>query len=380
MQHRLWLGWGGSDRAPAQRQGGAYVIGVLPGEGIGPEVIAAALIVLRAVESAGGARFDLRFGGAIGLEAERAGGQWLSPEVHDFCRAVFDAGGAVLTGPGGGRFVYDLRRRLDLFCKLNPIVIPPELAAVGRLRPDHVEGTDILVVRDNAEGIYQGEWHETRSPGGERTAHHRFAYREQNVERILRVAFRLAQQRQGHLTVVTKPAGLPAVSRLWHDCAARIGGEGEVTWRILEIDYAAYALLQHPQQFDVIVTSNLFGDILSDLGGVLLGSRGLCFGGSFAADGAAVYQTNHGAARDLAGTDQANPAGQIFSLAMLLRESFGLLAEAESIERAVADVWRSGCWTADLARDSVRVLGTQDFARHVAAAYLEIAAPSLQPA
>ena len=371
---------------PASRVGGTCVVGVLRGEGIGPEVIDAALVVLRAVASYSSAQFDLRFGGAIGQEAERLSGQALSEEVITFCREVFAANGAVLAGPGGGRFVYDLRRTFDLFCKINPIVVSQELnqqpAPPDGSQPPNI---DIVVVRENLGGVYQGEWDETVSSDHERIAHHRLTYRQTQVTRILGVAARIAQQRKAALTVVTKIAGLPSISRLWHDCAAKIADEAEVAWSVAEIDYAAYLMVQHPQQLEVVVTPNLFGDILSDLGGVLLGSRGLCFGGNFASDGTAVYQTNHGGARDLAGADRANPVGQIFSLAMMLRESFGLTAEAAWIERAVRDVWRAGWGTADFPRRAagalgIKILGTKAFAKRVAEAVTQIATLDVQSA
>jgi 3-isopropylmalate dehydrogenase len=141
----------------------------------------------------------------------------------------------------------------------------------------------------------------------------------------------------------------------------------------LEIDNAAFQLIQNPRQFDVVVTSNLFGDVLADLGGVLLGSRGMCYGGSFAESGAAVYQTNHGAARELAGTDRANPVGQIMSLAMLLRESFDLNREAGLIEAAIADVWRQGLRTDDLAEAGCRLVGTREMGESVADAVRRLA-------
>jgi 3-isopropylmalate dehydrogenase len=140
------------------------------------------------------------------------------------------------------------------------------------------------------------------------------------------------------------------------------------------VDLAAYRLLQHPRELDVVVAPNLFGDVLADLGGVLLGSRGLSFSGNFAAGGASVYQTNHGAAHDLAGKDRANPVGQVLSLAMLLRESFGLAAEAALVERAVAEVYRLGFRTDDVAEAGCRAIGTREMAERIAAAVLDLAA------
>jgi 3-isopropylmalate dehydrogenase len=173
--------------------------------------------------------------------------------------------------------------------------------------------------------------------------------------------------------LVVKPGGVPTISNLWSVCAREVASDFAVNIRELEIDNAAYQLVQDPHQFDVIVSPNLFGDILSDLGGVLLGSRGLCYGASFSCNKAAVYQTNHGAAHDLASTNRANPVGQIFSLAMMLRESFGLSEAADLIDAAVSEVWRQGWRTEDLSQTGCRVLGTREMATHVAESVVRLA-------
>ncbi|MEO2034997.1 MAG: isocitrate/isopropylmalate family dehydrogenase, partial [Planctomycetaceae bacterium] len=323
-------------------------IGVLPGEGIGSEVIDGTLTVLRAVESAGRTTFDIRFGGPIGLAAVASCGQALSQEVVEFCEGVFAENGAILAGPGGGRFVYDMRRHFDLYCKFSPITIRHELRHASRLKAECGANVDILLVRDNIGGVYQGEWSENSDPSHGRTASHTFSYNHAQVSRIVRVAATIAKKRRGELTLVVKPSGVPTISELWSECAREAARDLDVSIKELEIDNAAYQLVQNPQQFDVIVSPNLFGDILSDVAGVLLGSRGLCYGASFSSDGAAVYQTNHGAAYDMATMNRANPVGQIFSLAMMLRESFELIEAADLIEAAVVAVWQRGCRTEDL--------------------------------
>lgn len=351
----------------ATRPQPSRLLGVLPGEGVGPEVVGCALQVLSALERVTGVKFEIESGTLIGREAERAGGKALSEEVIEFCSDIFSRGGAVLSGPGGGRYVYDLRRHFDLFCKLSPLKISEELIGANRLKPEYVRGVDILIVRENSSGVYQGAWKEDRS-SGERVAEHRFAYSEEAVKRILRVAAKLARSRRGALTVVYKEAGVPSISDLWRDCALKIAAGAGVRCSLLDIDLMAYRLVQHPSEFDVVVAPNLFGDVLSDLGGVLLGSRGLSFAGSFAESGAAVYSTNHGAAHDLAGTDRANPVGQISSLAMLLRESFRLRNEARLVEDAVARVWLAGWRTADLAEPGCQTIGTQEMSERIAQA------------
>jgi 3-isopropylmalate dehydrogenase len=340
---------------------------VLPGEGIGPEVVSAALTVLKALESVSdGLSFELRMGGPIGLDAVREGGEALSEPVCDFCDQVFAAGGAVLAGAGGGRFVYDMRRRFDLYCKISPLLPSPELSGAGALKAAHTQEVDILVIRENSEGIYQGTGDESSCAAGGRVARHTFSYSYERVERLLEVAAAIARERRGELTVVVKPSGVPTVSALWSDCAREVTGRFGIGLRELEIDYAAFHVIQEPRRFDVVATPNLFGDVMSDVGGLLLRSRGLCYGASYSPSGAAVYQTNHGAAHDFAGTDRANPVGQILSVCMLLHESFGLTREADLIEAAIADVWRSGIRTQDVTEAGCQVVGTREMAARIA--------------
>ena len=348
-------------RNPASRP----VIGVLNGEGIGPEVVGAALQVLTALDAAGLSRFDIRMGGAIGREAEPRQGS-LTKETEAFCAEIFACGGVIFTGPGEGRFVYDLRRRFDLFCKIVPLRACDELNAETRLRPEFVKGVDIVLVRENTSGIYQGKWAIETSRPDERRAIHSFGYSEREVRRIIEPAARIAAGRQARLLVIVKDGGLPALTEIWRDCAASVTRAAGVGCSFANIDLAAYMLIQHAQDLDVIVAPNLFGDVLADLGAVLLGSRGLSFSGNFSSGAAAVYQTNHGAATDLAGMDRANPIGQVFSLAMLLRESFGLVREAALIEDAVLHVWREGWRTQDMAGPGHRIVGCREMGDLVA--------------
>jgi 3-isopropylmalate dehydrogenase len=359
----------------ARPPGSPRLLGVLNGEGIGPEVVGAALKVLAALDATGRSRFEIMRGGAIGKQADPEHGR-LTEESEAFFRDVFSRGGVILTGPGEGRFVYDLRRRFDLFCKIVPLRAYDELSAETRLRQEFVKGVDIVLVRDNISGIYQGNWSIEDSAHEGRRAVHSFAYSERQVLRIVEPAARIAASRRGKLLVIVKDGGLPALSEIWRDCASSVTRMLGVECSFANIDLAAYWLIQHAQNLDVIVAPNLFGDILADLGAVLLGSRGVSFSGNFSASGDAVYQTNHGAAVDLTGTDRANPIGQIFSLAMLLRESFGLAEEAELIEAAVLDVWRAGWRTPDMAGPGHRVLGCREMADLIAESVMRL---STQP-
>lgn len=356
-----------------------FVLGVLEGTGIGPEVVRAALRALATLQEIFGFECEVRHGGRIGEAAFHAHGCWLSEEVAGFCRSVFESGGAILSGPGGGRYVYELRRRFDLFCKFVPVRPHAALADATRLRPDLLREVDLLLVRDNVGGVYQGQWRETQTSEG-RCAEHSFGYTEAQVTRLLRVAARAARGRRGWLHVIVKDGGVPGITALWRDVGAAVGAETGVSVAFMNADLAAYELVQHPQRFDVIAAPNLLGDILADITGALLGSRGVTFSGNFNAAGHAVYQTNHGCAHDLAGTDTANPAGQMLALAMLLRESFGLAAPAALLQRALETCWREGWRTADIAPVSngkdapaCSVLGTQAMTERVVAQLLRSA-------
>ncbi len=354
---------------------GTLTVGVLPGEGVGPDVISAALAVLSAVVSGSEARFEVTIGGAIGRDAEAASGRALTEDVCGFCDGVFERGGAVLAGPGGGRFVYDLRRRFDLFCKISPLQPIAALMDAGRMKAQSVAGADILLVRENVGGVYQGEWRETVDEREGRLCEHSFRYSERQVRRILAVAARLAAGRRGRLAVVIKDSGVPGMSALWRDVGREEAAAAGVDAGFVDIDLAAYRLMQDPLSFDVIVAPNLFGDVLADLGAVLLSSRGVSFSGNFSEAGAAVYQTNHGSALDLAGQGRANPLGQIASLTMMLRESFGLAREAGWIDAAVDEVMRHGFRTFDLAEPGTTLVGTAEMGERIAAAVRKQAQP-----
>jgi 3-isopropylmalate dehydrogenase len=365
--HRCWsdVVSGRSGRPGSARA----LIGVLPGEGIGPEVVGAALEVLEAVRSAGGGDFEIRSGGtmSIGRDAELMSGRALTEEVAAFCAGVFADGGAVLCGPGGGRFVYDLRRRFDLFCKISPLKPVGCLLEAGPLKARCVDGVDILIVRENVGGVYQGDWRETAHERDGRVCEHAFRYSESQVRRLVDAAASLAARRRGKLAVVVKDGGIPTVSALWRDLGREAASRAGVAATFVDIDLAAYRLVADPLAFDVLAAPNLFGDVLADVGAVLLASRGMSFSGNFAENGAAVYQTNHGSALDLAGQDLANPLGQIASAAMMLRESFGFAREAAWIEAAVEEVLRLGFRTSDIAEPGATVVGTAELGRRVAA-------------
>ncbi len=344
-----------------------FLIGVLPGEGVGPEVIPAAVDVLESVGRHRGIEFEFRYGGPIGYEAGEEG-DGLVPEVVRFCESVFADGGAILCGPGGNRFVYRLRSQFDLFCKFTPIQPLSVLSDAGVLRPESVEGVDLVVVRENTGGLYFGRWKSEIDDAGDPSAEHSFRYHQSEVRKILEMAARLAQQRRGSLTLIVKPGGMPAISRLWTQSFERLTQERGLSGEVLEVDNACYQIIASAGQFDVVVAPNLFGDIISDAAALLLGSRGLSYSGNFGSPGVAVYQTGHGAARDIAGQGIANPIGQILSAAMLLRESFNLPAAATAIETAVSRTVGQGIRTFDIAALNSETVGTREMGQEIAAA------------
>ncbi len=355
----------GHESFTALNQPSRHLIGVLEGTGIGPQIIDAALQVLKAVEQVEDLKFEVRCGGLIGEDAIKEHGQWLPEDTADFCSDIFRLGGAILNGPGGGRYVYDLRRRFDLFCKFVPVRPTPELAGAAKVSPLVLKDVDLLIVRDNTGGVYQGSWGDRATDKG-RVAEHAFSYSEVEVHRLIEVATRAAARRRGNLFIVVKDGGVPSVTALWRDVGAAVAKRHGLEAKFINIDLAVYELIQNPGRFDVIATPNLFGDIIVDICGVLVSSRGVTFSGNFNAHGNGVYQTNHGCAHDLAGADVANPGGQILSLAMMLRESFGLEKAATLIEKSLAAAWREGWRTEDIAEPGSRVLGTRAMGEKVA--------------
>lgn len=355
----------GNERSQVNNK--AHCIGVLQGEGVGPEVVPVALKMLDILSAHTDRKFDIRHGGLIGYPAKEVCGSSLSPDVIHFAENVFANDGVLFCGPGGERFVYELRRKFDLYCKFTPIKPLPEVFNASVIRDETLKKADIVAVRENSGGIYQGQWSCEYDTQGERIAKQSFLYTEFMVKRILRSAFSLAQQRRKRLHVILKPGGVPSITELWQSCTKELSSDYCVDYYEQEVDNAVYQLIADPGQFDVIVSPNMFGDVLADCGSLLLSSRGLSFSGNFGANGQAVYQTGHGAARDIAGKNVANPIGQIFSLAMMLSESFHW-PEAELVLRqAVSQTLSSGYTTADIQMPGHQTVGTNEFGDIVAA-------------
>jgi 3-isopropylmalate dehydrogenase len=338
------------------------VIALLPGDGIGPEVISAARRVLDAVASRSGHAFEYHEG-LIGGAAIDAGGDPLPAITLERCAAA----DAVLLGAVGGpkwsdpnadirpeQGLLKLRSALGVYANIRPVRIYDELAEASPLKADKLRGVDLLVIRELTGGIYFGEKTRTAT-----TASDLCTYSVAEIERIVRVAARLARDRGGRLCSVDK-ANVLETSRLWRDVTDRVMATEfpDIELETLLVDAAAMHLLSRPADFDVIVTENMFGDILTDEASMLAGSLGMLPSASLGDDAAGLYEPIHGSAPDIAGKGIANPCATIASAAMLLRHSLGLVDDAAAIEDAIAAAIGAGARTADIATAGETPLST----------------------
>ena len=353
----------------------AYRIAVLAGDGIGPEIVAQAVYVLQAAAQRHGFALELSHA-LIGGAAYDATGHPLPPETLALCRQS----DAILLGAVGGP-QYDqiqpptlrpevgallpLRKELALFANLRPATLFPSLAGVSSLRADIVaQGLDILVVRELTGGIYFGQ-PKGRDQDGQR-AIDTCVYTQSEIERIVRIGFEAARRRNKRLCSVDK-ANVLETSRLWREVCTRIAGDyADVELSHMLVDTCAMQLVRDPRQFDVIVTENMFGDILSDEAAMLTGSLGMLPSASLGAVPTAggagtfgLYEPIHGSAPTIAGQDIANPLATILSCAMLLRHSLGQEDAAQSVENAVSRALEAGHRTKDIAPTGASAIGTQ---------------------
>jgi len=360
-----------------------YRLVAIPGDGVGPEVVDAARRVLEATAS--------RFGFAIDWTEILAGG--IAIDTHGVAIrpedvATCGAADAILLGAVGGpawsdpaapvrpeQALFALRGGLGLFANLRPVTIHPALVASSPLRPELLDGVDLLIVRELTGSVYFGAREEASGPVGERHALDTMPYHEHEIARIVRLAFELARGRRGRVTSVDK-ANVLATSRLWRTVADDIAREQpDISLAHQLVDSCAMLLVRRPADFDVIVTENLFGDILSDEAAVLAGSLGMLPSASLGERRTAhgtfgLYEPIHGSAPDIAGQDKANPIGTILSTAMLLRLSLGREDAASAVEAAVSAALDAGWRTGDLAdardgTDGLVVVGTTAFATAV---------------
>ena len=348
-------------------------IAVLPGDGIGKEVTAQAVKVLKVVLDECEMR-EAPIGGA-GFEAA---GDALPPTTLELARhsdAILLGGTGVPEdehrppSQGAGAGLLRLRKELCLFANFRPAFLFPELAGASTLKPEVIEGLDILILRELNGDLYYGQPRgiET-SPSGERTAFNTMRYSESEVERIAHVAFQAALRRRRKVCSVDK-ANVLETSALWREVMTEVARQyPDVELTHLYVDAAAMALMRHPKQFDVMVTGNVFGDILSDAAAMLTGSIGMLPSASLGHGQKGLYEPVHGTAPDIAGKDIANPLASILSAAMMLRYSFQLEKDAVHIERAVRSVLQQGYRTADICQPGDRRVGTNEMGDLVAEA------------
>tara|TARA_R110000850_G_scaffold67188_2_gene149571 strand:- start:88872 stop:89945 length:1074 start_codon:yes stop_codon:yes gene_type:complete len=349
---------------------------ILPGDGIGPEILTQAERVLEVLR-ASGEKIEWRHGLLGGIAVDQEG----SPYPESTQKAAREAD-AILMGAVGGpkydelprelrpeRGILGIRKDLQLFANLRPALAYEELAAASSLKPEVIAGLDILILRELTGDIYFGE------PRGRRKTAEGFdegfdtmKYSTPEVERIARAGFEAARKRSGRLCSVDKENVLET-SRFWRETVIRIGAEyPDVELSHMYVDNAAMQLLKNPRQFDVIVTGNIFGDILSDEASMLAGSIGMLPSASLDANNKGLYEPIHGSAPDIAGQDKANPLATILSIAMMFKYSFGQSDVSDRIEAAVKKVLRDGYRTGDIALPGEKVIGTQAMGDAVVAA------------
>lgn len=355
----------------------SHSILLLPGDGIGPEVVQQARRVLEHVADKHGLSIALTEGDLGGIAIDRQGAAY-----PDATRALARQADAILLGAVGGpkwdslppaerpeRGLLAIRADLDLFANLRPAILFPQLAQASSLKAELVAGLDILIVRELTGGIYFGEPRGIRErEDGEREGFNTYIYRESEIERIAALAFELAAKRGGRLTSVDK-ANVLEVTMLWREVVDRVAkNHPGVALDHIYVDNAAMQLVRAPKQFDVLVTGNIFGDILSDTAAMLTGSIGMLPSASLNEQSRGLYEPVHGSAPDIAGQDKANPLATILSVAMMLRYSLDAPAAADDIEAAVSAVLDDGLRTGDIAEAGASIVGTVEMGGAVIAA------------
>ncbi len=352
-------------------------ITLLPGDGIGPEVINEARKVLTAVATKHNHTFHFTEQLAGGIAIDETG----NPLPEETLGACLD-GDAVLLGAVGGpkwsdpsaavrpeQGLLKLRKSLGVFANIRPVKVFPALAEASPLKADRVENVDIVFVRELTGGIYFGTPQGREIVADGRSGHDTMRYNEKEIRRVLEVAFTLAQQRRGKVTSVDK-ANVLTSSRVWREVAHEVAAEHpDIEFEDVLVDAMAMYLIQRPSDFDVVVTGNMFGDILSDEASMITGSLGMLASAALGGEGAVgLYEPIHGSAPDIAGQGIANPLATIMSAAMMLRSSLGLGTEADEVETAVAQVLSDGYRTADIAKAGEAKVGTVEMGNLVMAA------------
>ena len=350
-----------------------YRIAVLPGDGIGPEIVREALKVLGIVAERSGVRFDLQEGLAGGAAYDRFG-----TPLPDHVMELALSSDAVLLGAVGGpkwepldysvrpeRGLLGLRSGLGLYANLRPVVVFEDLLDASPLKPDVVRGIDLLIVRELLGDAYFGKPRGVRIENGRRIGVNTMVYTEMEIRRIAKVGFDLARGRRKKLLSVDK-ANVLEVTELWREVVTEVGRDyPDVELQHMYVDNCAMQLIRNPGQFDVIVTTNMFGDILSDEASMLTGSLGMLPSASLG-EKTAMYEPSHGSAPDIAGKGVANPLATILSTAMMLRYSLEMPEEAALVEKAVRTVLKEGFRTQDIRQEGAVVVGTAEMGDLVA--------------
>lgn len=349
-----------------------YQIAVLPGDGIGPEIVDAAVKVLDRVAEKTGVSFHYQYGRIGGCAIDEDG----TPLPDETLRIAKESDAVLLGAVGGPQWdqnpghlrpeagLLGIRKGLGLFANLRPATMHPSLVEASSLKPEVVAGVDLLVVRELTGGIYFGEKKRYVQDGKE-VAEDQLIYNEAEIERIIRVAFEIARKRSKRLCSVDK-ANVLESSRLWRSVAERVAKDyPDVELTHMLVDACAMQLVRAPKQFDVIVTENMFGDILSDEAAMLTGSIGMLASASLGEGRFGLYEPVHGSAPDIAGKGVANPLATFLSVALMLRHSLDMDPAAAAVERAVWAVLDAGHRTADLAAEKSQAIGTAQMTAYV---------------
>ena len=341
---------------------------ILPGDGIGIEIVAQAVKVIDSLNRNHSMGMTLVNGLLGGAAYDETG----SPFPDETIRIAKECNSILLGAVGGPKWeslerslrpergLLGIRSELELFSNLRPAILYPQLASASSLKKEIVSGLDLMIVRELVGGIYFGQPRGVEIKNGERFGVNSATYYESEIARIGHSAFQIAQKRQGRVCSVDK-ANVLEVSELWRDVMEEVSKEySDVKLSHLYVDNAAMQLVRDPKQFDVMVTSNLFGDVLSDCAAMLTGSIGMLPSASLDKNNFGMYEPIHGSAPDIAGKDIANPLATILSVSMMLRYSLNQAELAEKIDSAVSDVLDQGYRTKDIAGDSQKVVGTEE--------------------
>lgn len=349
------------------------IITVIPGDGIGPEVIKSAIKVLDTIASKFNHQFTYQYAklGGVAIDEE---GTPLPEQTIELCK---NSDGVLLGAVGGPKWdtlpgsmrpekgLLGIRKALQLYANLRPVKAFDSLLDASTLKKEVVEGVDLMIVRELTGGLYFGQPQERRQEEDGEAVVDTLYYKKSEMERIIKQGFELARIRNKKLTSVDK-ANVLESSRLWREVAEALSVEyPDVELEHMLVDNAAMQLIRNPKQFDVIVTENMFGDILSDEASMLTGSLGMLPSASIGGDGPGLYEPIHGSAPDIAGKNIANPLATISSVAMLLRYSFLMGAEADAIENAITDILEAGYRTSDIAKQGEAVLNTDEMTEKV---------------